>query len=238
MNVKELQKWLNDHGANPKLTEDGLGGAKTRAAILQVFTNKSASKTTEAELLDLAKYLGDTTTKRIKAVSQVETSGSSFDSTGLVKILYERHYFYKGVKTVISYPEVSNSYLSYSSYGGYTLDADKDGINDSWEKLAYAACINPDQAFQSISIGMFQVMGSYYKTRGYTHPIEMLWSASRSESSHYKMFADYILKVANIKSAFLKISTNSENNRAFCLAYNGKSYESNDYHNKLAKAMK
>lgn len=133
--------------------------------------------------------------------------------------MYERHYFYKGVKTVISYPEVSNSYLSYSSYGGYTLDADKDGINDSWEKLAYAACINPDQAFQLHQYRYVPSHGFLLQNTRYTHPIEMLWSASRSESSHYKMFADYILKVANIKSAFLKISTNSENNRAFCLAY-------------------
>lgn len=238
MNVKDLQIWLNDHGANPKLITDGVGGKKTREAIIQVFTNKNAKAATEQDLLDLSKQLGDTTTKRIKAVAKVETSGSSFDNSGLVKILFERHYFYKVVKKEIVFPDIKGSYVSFPKFGGYTIDADKDGINDSWEKLALAACINPDQAFQSISIGMFQVMGTYYKTLGYSHPIEMLWDASRSEASHYNMFGGYILKVANIQKQYLKISTNAEDNRAFCKAYNGSSYESNDYHNKLAKAMK
>lgn len=35
MNVKELQQWLNDHGANPKLVCDGVGGTATRNAFIQ-----------------------------------------------------------------------------------------------------------------------------------------------------------------------------------------------------------
>ena len=235
MNVKQLQEWLNTKGAT--LKTDGIGGPATRSAFIKAFVNKNATKITEQELIDLAKKLGDTSSKRIKAVGKVESSGSAYNSDGLVKILYERHYFYKFVKKNISYVEIPGAYLAYPSYGGYTLDADNDGINDSWEKLSYAVCIDPVGALSSVSIGMFQVMGIYYKELGYNNPIELLWDASRGEKAHYNMLAGYILNVAKIKSSFLKISTKASDNEPFCRAYNGPKYKENQYHTKLAKAM-
>ena len=41
-------------------------------------------------------------------------------------------------------------------------DINKNNINDSWEKLAHAACIDPIGAFSSVSISSFQIMGKYY----------------------------------------------------------------------------
>ena len=67
---------------------------------------------------------------------------------------------------------------------------------------------------------------------------DMLYDVSRDEAVYHKLLIGYILNVANIKSAFLRISTNSETNRAFCKAYNGSQYEANKYHIKLANAMK
>lgn len=238
MNVKELQQWLNDHGANPKLVCDGIGGTKTRNAFIQVFTNKNASAVTDEYIKGIAHKLGDSDTKRIKAVAKVESAGSSFDNNGLVKILYERHYFYKFTKRVIFFPSTEDHFLSNPQAGGYTLDFNKNNVNDSWEKLSYAVCIDPFGAIQSVSIGKFQCMGIYYKQLGYKTPLDMLWAASRSESSHYDMLAGYILNVANLKGAFLKLSTNPETCRAFARGYNGSSYAKYDYHNKLAKAMR
>ena len=51
MNIKELQTWLNDHGATPKLKVDGIAGTLTRVAIIQVFVNKNAKAITEEQLL-------------------------------------------------------------------------------------------------------------------------------------------------------------------------------------------
>ena len=93
------------------------------------------------------------------------------------------------------YQQLKQYYLAFKSqeiiqkWGGYTIDFNKNNINDSWEKLAHAMCIDPDGALQSISIGRFQVMGTYYKELGYNHPIDLLWDASRSEMAHYKMLA-------------------------------------------------
>ena len=118
------------------------------------------------------------------------------------------------------------------------MDADGNGINDSWEKLSYAIGKDPLAALKSISIGKFQVLGEYYLHCGYEHPIEMLYACSRSELAQYNLLRDYILNVANLKSAFLRLSTNPVDNEAFARGYNGVLYRKYDYHNKLAKAMR
>lgn len=245
MNVADMQIWLNtkikENNLNIKpLVVDSVGGPITRNAIYQVFKCTTAKAVTEAELLEFAKQLGDTDTKRIKAVGKVETNGSAWDRDGIPKILYERHYFYKFVKKTMYLPGYKDHFLAAPTWGGYTQDFNKNNINDSFEKLAFAACINPIGAFSSISISSFQIMGVYYKELGYNNPIDMLYDVSRDESVHYKLLVGFILNVANIKSAFLRISTNPETNRAFCKAYNGPSYASiaPGYHVKLANAMK
>lgn len=240
MKVSDLQIWLNKKGVNPQLKVDGKGGPATRNAIYQVFKCTNAKVVTEEELLQFAKQLGDTNTKRIKAIGKVETNGSAWSPDGTPKILYERHYFYKHVKKTIYLPGYSDHFLSNPKWGGYTQDFNKNNINDSFEKLAFAACINPIGAFSSISISSFQIMGAYYKELGYNNPIDMLYDVSRDEAVHYKLLVGFILNVAKIKPAFLRISTNPETNRAFCKAYNGPNYASiaPGYHIKLANAMK
>lgn len=240
MNVKELQRWLNDkinqEGLNIKpLVEDGKAGPLTRSTFILVFVNKNARAITDAERLAVAKSLGESTSKRITAVAQVESSGSGWFDSGLVKILYERHYFYKAVKKTIGW--LSFGLLAAPSSGGYTIDADKNDINDNWDKLAAAVCINPDAALESVSIGSFQVMGKWYKDCGYNHPIDMLWDARNGEYAHYKMLAGFI-KANNLLPQFRAVSTNSKDNIPFVRAYNGPAWEKNDYANKLAKAMR
>ena len=95
MDVRQLQQWLNAHGANPRLEDDGDGGALTRAAIINVFVNKQATAITPAQVLSIAKRLGDTSDRRIRAVAAVEARGAGWFNSGLPKILYERHYFYR-----------------------------------------------------------------------------------------------------------------------------------------------
>ena len=229
--VAWLQEWLNSKGANLKV--DGVGGSMTRAAFITLFANKDAKAITQAELDQIAKDLGDTSAKRIQAVAKVESAGSGWFDSGLPKILYERHKFYKHTKG-----RFGTTYFSNRLPGGYTMDADHNGINDSWEKLATAVCLDPKAALMSVSIGKFQVMGEYYAFCGYEHPIEMLWAARNSEYAHYTMLRDFILKVANIKPQFLRLSTNPTDNIPFVSRYNGPAYAKNNYHVKIAQAMR
>lgn len=233
--VKELQIWLNDHGATPKLKEDGIGGTLTKAAFIQVFINKNAKAITKEQLLEIAKSLGDNNTKRIEAVGKVESAGSGWYDSGLPKILWERHYFYRLTKKIINV--ATFGLISSPTSGGYTSDINKNGINDSWEKLAEAVCVDPDKAIMSVSIGKFQVMGVYYAELGYARPIDMLWAARNSEYEHYKMLAGYI-RMARLVPAFLSISTIAHSNIAFVKGYNGPAWKKNDYASKLAIAMR
>ena len=239
MNVLGLQNWINSkiksEGLGITLLKpDGKGGPLTHAAFIQVFVNKNAKAITQEEKMLIAQSLGESTTKRIDAVAKVESAGSGWFNNGLVKILYERHYFYKFVLKSISW--LSFGQLAAPGSGGYTVDVDNNCINDNWDKLAAAVCINPDGALQSVSIGSFQVMGKWYKECGYSHPLDMLWDARNSEYAHWKMLAGFI-KANNLIGAFKKISTNPDDCVSFVKAYNGPAWKKNDYANKLAKAM-
>ena len=239
MNVKELQLWINTKIKSEGLTitplvADGIPGPLTRSTFILLFVNKNARAIDETERLLIAKSLGDVNTKRIRAVAQVESAGSGWFDSGLPKILYERHYFHKFVKKTIAWV---TGFISNPSSGGYTVDANKNGINDNWDKLAAAVCVDPYGALQSVSIGSFQVMGRWYKDCGYKHPIDMLWAARNSEYEHWKMLAGFI-KANNLTKAFLAISTNANDNVRFVETYNGPAWRKNDYANKLAKAMR
>lgn len=232
--VSWLQKWLNLN-AGTNLEVDGVWGTISRSSFILAFTCKNATAITEEELKRISIELGDSNTKRIKAVSKVESDGSGWFNSGLPKILYERHKYWKHVKN--AHNRVV-SWFANPKAGGYTMDANKNGINDSWEKLALAVGKDPLAALKSISIGKFQVLGEYYNYCGYNHPIEMLYACSRSEYAQYGLLRDYILKVANIKSAFLRLSTNPADNVPFAKGYNGPAYAKYSYHIKLANAMR
>lgn len=229
--VAWVQAWLNENcGTNLEI--DGVWGTVSRATFISSMTCRNAPAITEQELQTIAEQLGDTDTSRIKAVALVESNGSGWFNSGLPKILWERHKFWKYTA------DKSVSWYSNPSSGGYTLDSNNNSINDSWEKLSYAIGKDPLSALKSISIGKFQVMGEYYLQCGYKHPIEMLYACSRSELAQYQLLRDYILNVANLKNAFLKLDTNAASNEAFAKGYNGIAYRKYDYHTKLAKAMK
>lgn len=229
--VAWIQAWLNAN-CGTDLEIDGVWGSSSRRTFISAMACRTAPAITEQELQTIAEQLGDSDTKRIKAVADVESNGSGWFNSGLPKILWERHKFWAMLpadKTV--------SWYSNPVAGDYTMDANKNGINDSWEKLSLAIGKDPLAALKSISIGKFQVLGEYYRECGYNHPIEMLCAASRDEYAHYAMLRDYILNVAKLKEAFLALSTNPNDNRAFARGYNGKGYRKYEYHNKLAKAM-
>lgn len=227
MNLRDLQLWLNAHGAS--LVVDGKPGPATRSAILNVFVNRSAAAVTPADINLIAARLGGTS-RQVAAVAKVESAGGGWDDAGRLKCLYERHYFWRRIQIKIPF-------LSNPSPGGYTIDADKDGINDSWEKVADAAMRSPIAAFESASWGKFQIMGAHAKSLGFANAIEFVWALSRSEYAHYDALARFI-EANGLRQAFKQLSSNPEHCRAFARSYNGTGYEKGGYHRKLAEAMR
>ncbi len=227
MTLKDLQLWLNARGA--RLTVDGKSGPKTRAAILDLFVNRTAPAITEAEIATIAKRLGGTV-KQVAAVAAVESAGGGWDNAGRLKCLWERHYLWRRIKLAV--PGLSNP-----TPGGYTVDADADGINDSWERLADAAMRWPGLAFECASFGKFQIMGAWGADLGYGSALEFVWALTRSERAHYEALARYI-EVNGLGGAFRALSTDPETCRAFAKGYNGSGYAAGGYHTKLARAMR
>ncbi len=227
MNVAQLQQWLNARGAN--LVVDGKAGPKTRAAIFTAFTNLKAEAITSPQEITFAARLGGTV-KQLRAVAKVESSGGGWNDGGQPKALFERHYAWRRLRVII--PLLSNP-----APGGYTIDADKDGLNDSWEKVADLAMRNPLAAFESASFGKFQIMGAWAAKLGYANAIEFAHSMVDSERGHYEALVRYIEKF-DLKPAFQALSTDPDACRAFAKGYNGPAYEKGGYHLKLFGAMK
>lgn len=227
MNLRDLQLWLNAHGAS--LIVDGRPGPATRSAILNVFINRNAPAVTPQDIAQVAARLGGTP-RQVAAVATVESAGGGWDDAGRLKALQERHYLWKRIRILV--PGLSNP-----APGGYTVDADRDGINDSWEKVADSAMRWPVAAFESASWGKFQIMGAHAKSLGYANAIEFVWALSRSERAHYDALAKFI-EVNGLRQAFKQLSTNPEHCRAFAKGYNGSGYEKGGYHRKLAEAMR
>lgn len=226
MDLRDLQLWLNAHGA--RLVVDGLRGPATRKAILDTFINLDAPAVTPSDIAQIAARLGGAP-RQLAAVAKVESAGGGWDNQGRLKCLYERHYFWRRLQVVI--PILSNP-----TPGGYTIDADRDGINDSWEKVADAAMRSPIAAFESASFGKFQIMGAHAKSLGYANAVEFVWALSRSERAQYDALAKFI-EVNNLRTAFKQLSTNPDHCRKFAAGYNGSNYEKGGYHRKLAAAM-
>lgn len=224
-----LQTWINAKGWKPQLVVDGKAGPATREAFMGIFANRSAPAVTEAEMAAFAARLGGSL-KQMRAVSAVESGGSGFLVTGQPKILWERHHFWKRLQ--LNLPLISNP-----KPGGYTLDANKNGINDSWEKLTEAAMHAPAWAIESCSWGRFQVMGFWWKALGYESAIDFAWSMRESEAGHYEALVRYI-QHNKLAGAFQALSADPETCRAFAVGYNGAGYRKFSYHEKLAERMR
>ena len=210
--ITNLQNWMNTRG--PVIPVDGEWGPVTRSALIEVFRNKNATAVTPEDIRQLALDLG-CTERLIKAVAQVESAGGGWDDAGLLKCLWERHYLWRRVKVAVPF-------LSDPSAGGYTTDADRDGINDSWEKLADATGrFGFNVAAECASFGKFQIMGAHWKALGYPSVAQFIWRLSRSEAEHYKAFGKFI-EVNGLRGALWQVSGRAGDCTAIARGYNGK----------------
>lgn len=216
--ITNLQAWLN--GKNAGLLVDGKWGPATRNAVIEVFRNRSAPAATAADIRQLALDLG-CTERQIVAVAKVESAGGGWDDTGLLKCLWERHYLWRRVKVAVPF-------LSDPKPGGYTIDADKDGICDSWEKLADATGLfGFNAAAECASFGKFQIMGAHWKALGYSSVADFVWQLSRTEAAHYQAFGRFI-RANNLTGALRQVSGEASDCLAIARGYNGKGQQGYD----------
>lgn len=232
-NREALQRFLVSKGAI--LTVDGVVGPHTKRAVWDMFANRAAPAITPAEITMIANEI-PAPREAVCAVAAVESGGDPFLPSGHPKILFERHWLLRRIGRQLSASSVAGAFLALAKPGGYTLDADRDGLNDSWEKLVEACATDPVAAFESCSWGKFQVMGGNWKALGYASVFDFAWSIRMSELGHYRALAAFI-RANGLAPAMRRLGTSPSQNVAFARGYNGREFAKNRYDVKLATAM-
>lgn len=188
----------------------------------------------------------------VRSIAQVESAGASFLADGRVKILFERHWFYKKLlealqrstvrdhvvkklnwavpvasltaATVISMVSKTWPALCNQERGGYTKDKE-------WERLESAMDLDTEAACQSASYGGYQIMGFNHIAAGYKSAREMMIAFAQSESCQFLGLIAFIKANPTMWNAL-----KAGNWAGFAKAYNGSAYAENKYDTKLAAA--
>ena len=217
--VKRLQ-------ARGRLVADGIYGPKTEAYLSGSETGHLLK---QSDLVAASQKLG-VDIASVMAVNEVESLGSGFIRPGQPRILFERHVFYRQLRSrkidtaplQKRYPGIVNP-----SRGGYA------GGRSEYTRLAVAVDIHRDSAYESASWGAFQIMGFHWKLLGFDSPQDFVDYASSDEAAQLDMFVRFIMADSNLHKALQgkKWST-------FARLYNGPAYAENLYDVKMARAYK
>lgn len=160
----------------------------------------------------------------VKAVAEVEASGSGFLPSGEPRILFEAHIFHRLTKGEFdkTHPNLSSPKWNRKLYAGGAKEHDR---------LKAAVALDKDAALQSASWGMFQIMGFNYKLCNYDLLSQFINAMFRSERDHLVAFVEFL------KSRKLQKALAERDWATFASKYNGPGYKANKYDEKLHAAF-
>lgn len=221
-----VETYVKDFQKKKDLDADSIVGPKT---WLQAFLNYRGNKN-NGNILNLdyewaAEYL-DCEPESIMAVVKVEVNGSGFVAPGKPSILFEGHIFWKQLKKHGIDPEKyakSNPNVVYSKWDKSKY---KGGIKE-YDRLEEAMKINREAALESISMGMFQIMGFNYASCGCKDVEEMWTKMCISEVEQFALGLEFI-RINNLDTYLQKRDW-----AGFAKRYNGPEYYKNQYDKKL-----
>lgn len=124
-----------------------------------------------------------------KAVMRVESGGRSeaAEASGRMTIRFEPHVFYRYAKQVILLPGMANVNDGRNRRGGQDAE---------YEALAKALAIDARGAYESISMGLFQIMGFNFAVCGYSSAEAMYQALSSSVGAQYASFGRFMVGYA------------------------------------------
>lgn len=239
MNLVDIQRHVG-------VTPDGKWGPNTAKAIasalgmtetvthdrqefLSRYVNTNAAAITNADIQAAADRLS-VPVSHILMVRKVESGGKSFDDKGRPVILPEPHIFYRrtnGKYGVTSY--------SYPKWGDRPYPTSYDG---RWTQLADMADNDETAALESVSWGLFQIMGFHWQALGYESVQDFAAQMAASEAGHLDSVVRFIEKNGLAPALRRCKAGDPESCRDFAKAYNGAGYEKNSYHRKMAEALR
>lgn len=165
------------------------------------------------------------------AIATVESGGDGFYDNGEVKILFERHVFYRRLVKKKGKAYADSIYKSKPDIcnptgGGYGKFAEQH------PKLRRAEQIDKESAREACSWGAFQVLGENWPDLGYTS-VQALVNDAVTDEGQLRMFVRFIKSKKSVWDAL-----KAHNWAKVAAGYNGSSYEDFDYDTKLEKAYK
>ncbi|MFA9487159.1 N-acetylmuramidase family protein [Moraxella haemolytica] len=247
--VERLQVKLNENGA--KLAVDGDFGRATEKAVMAFQRSAGLAvdgvvgiKTWQAlygepsiHLLSMADYetaaneLG-VPVNVVQAFAKVESRGAGFFGVDQPAILFERHVFYRllkskyGKNTADTLAQRHPNIISTKT-GGY-----KGGASE-YVRLNFAKTIDKDLAYSSASWGMFQVMGENWQVLGYASVDEFVSLMRQGESHHLDAF----VRFCKTKKGLLDALQTGDWDKVFTL-YNGRAYKKHGYDYKFLRELR
>jgi peptidoglycan hydrolase-like protein with peptidoglycan-binding domain len=262
--IKKIQRMLNQE-CSLQMVCDGGFGPKTRDAV-QLYQTKKLLRPTGtysppmAAIMDpliTAKYLTESSfsvaaatlgvpVSSVKAVQQVETSGSGFLNDGRSQILFERHVFRKQLLAFMNAspnnaqavaaaagipynPSTStvpqlDSALQVSWWAVYNpTSGGYSGGAKEYDRMNRAALLNLACAQASASWGLFQIMGYQFAELGYASVAAFVADSQASESLQLQQFVKFILANSNLIT-----SLRAKNWHGFAVGYNGSGQQGYD----------
>lgn len=160
----------------------------------------------------------------IKAVSEVESSGSGYFENDAPCILFEAHQFskYSDHRFDESHPEISSKKWDRSLY----LGGEKE-----YGRLQTAMTLDRTAALKSASFGRYQIMGFNHQAAGYDDLEIFVRDMFFAERHHLIAFVNFIKSNRRLLDAIQSLDWPN-----FARYYNGPSYAENHYDEKLESA--
>lgn len=223
-----VERFQADNG----LEVDGIVGPASWTRIIYLGRKRiSNSIIQEQDYENAANALG-VEVEVVKAIKDVESSGSGYVFSNHPKILFEGHVFWKQLKNI--HIEPSNHKDSDILYSTWTKDHYKGDVAE-YVRLQKARHININAANASASWGLFQIMGNNYKLCGCDSISDFVKRMCMSESEQLMLFVEYIKK-RKLHQYLKPDHTGNIPWAEFARRYNGAGYEKNKYHIKLKEA--
>ncbi|MCB1484852.1 MAG: N-acetylmuramidase family protein [Hyphomicrobiaceae bacterium] len=170
-----------------------------------------AEAITDAHTSQLATELG-VHPADIEAIATVESNGFGWFEDGRIKILFEKHWFYKLLsgadRTKAVRQGLARKNWVSPKRGGYK---DQSNADARYRLLAKAIAINEESALRSISMGRFQIMGFNYGLCGFVSAKHMWERFLDSEVNQLRALAKFLEKKGLVEAMrnrdFRKIET-------------------------------
>lgn len=207
------------------LVVDGIAGPKTLAAI--ATGRRDPKHLSDADIAKAADTLG-VPIACVRAINEVESTGSGFLGDGRPKILFERHVFWKRLQAHGIDPApiaARNPNICLAMRGGYQ------GGAAEYTRLAAAELVDAGAAYEAASWGAFQIMAYHWQRLGYSGVDDFVAHMENSESDQLDAFVRFVSTDTGLLA-----SLKARKWARFAEGYNGPDYARNLYDAKLSQA--